>query len=222
MEPSAVSFSARSCCQPQPWLSEKVQLSLVKIARHEKYKSQAIPGGFKAIEVFQSYVLIVMFLALENKESKSESVQPGFRMYEVHTKSRKSSHEIVQVTNYRFQKSMNPDWEIQPSLLYQAYAPASVTSQPRQRCQRCRRGAGLIRLMVMASFPEVPTVARDIIYGWARGLVGTFFQDLFAPEEFTHKVPEMVQEKSIYCLIIQGFKEHMEIIWIYIYGALNQ
>lgn len=34
---------------------------------------------------------------------------------------------------------------------------------------------------------EVPTVARDIIYGWARGLVGGFFQDLFAPEEFTHK-----------------------------------
>lgn len=33
----------------------------------------------------------------------------------------------------------------------------------------------------------VPTVARDIIYGWARGLVGGFFQDLFAPEEFTHK-----------------------------------
>jgi len=61
---------------------------------------------------------------------------------------------MLPVTNYRFQKSMNPDWEIQPSLLYQAY---------------------------------VPTVARDIIYGWARGLVGTFFQDLFAPEEFTHK-----------------------------------
>ena len=34
---------------------------------------------------------------------------------------------------------------------------------------------------------EVPTVARDIIYGWARGLVGTFFQDLFAPELFSHK-----------------------------------
>ncbi|CAK9005769.1 unnamed protein product [Durusdinium trenchii] len=33
----------------------------------------------------------------------------------------------------------------------------------------------------------VPTVARDIIYGWARGLVGTFFQDLFAPELFSHK-----------------------------------
>ena len=34
---------------------------------------------------------------------------------------------------------------------------------------------------------EVPTVARDIIYGWARGLVGTSIQDFFAPEEFTHK-----------------------------------
>lgn len=38
-----------------------------------------------------------------------------------------------------------------------------------------------------ATCVEVPTVARDIIYGWARGLVGGFFQDLFAPEEFTHK-----------------------------------
>lgn len=54
-------------------------------------------------------------------------------------------------------------------------------------------------------------MARDIIYGWARGLVGTSFQDLFAPEEFTHKVPEMVP--SEHRLIIQGFKEHMEIIW---------
>ena len=62
------------------------------------------------------------------KQRVKESVQPGFRMYEVHTKSRESSHETVQVTNYRFQKSMNPDWEIQPSLLYQAYAPASATS----------------------------------------------------------------------------------------------
>ena len=78
---------------------------------------------------------------------------------------------------------MNPDWEIQPSLLYQAYAPASGTSIASPL---------LAPLMVMASWPEVPTVARDIIYGWARGLVGTFFQDLFAPEEFTYKVPEMV------------------------------
>jgi len=44
---------------------------------------------------------------------------------------------MLPVTNYRFRKSMN--WEIKPSLLYQAY---------------------------------IPTVARDIVYGWARAYVG--------------------------------------------------
>ena len=94
---------------------------------------------------------------------------------------------IVQVTNYRFQKSMNPDWEIQPSLLYQAYAPASAAHNACAVADALRALRGPCHLWS----PEVPTVARDIIYGWARGLVGTFFQDLFAPEEFTHKVPEM-------------------------------
>ena len=42
-------------------------------------------------------------------------------------------------------------------------------------------------LMTVLIFIKVPTVARDIIYGWARGLVGSFFQELFAPEIFTHK-----------------------------------
>ena len=45
---------------------------------------------------------------------------------------------------------------------------------------------------------EVPTVARDIIYGWARGLVGTFFQDLFAPEEFTHKARRAMLTQAIF------------------------
>merc|ERR1712038_2073658 len=44
---------------------------------------------------------------------------------------------MLPVTNYRFRKSMN--WEIKPSLFYQAY---------------------------------IPTVARDIVYGWARAYVG--------------------------------------------------
>lgn len=33
----------------------------------------------------------------------------------------------------------------------------------------------------------VPTVARDIIYGWARGLANTYLQDTIAPTTFTHK-----------------------------------
>ncbi|CAJ1398432.1 unnamed protein product [Effrenium voratum] len=33
----------------------------------------------------------------------------------------------------------------------------------------------------------IPTVARDIIYGWARGLVGNWLQDSIAPTEFNHK-----------------------------------
>jgi len=33
----------------------------------------------------------------------------------------------------------------------------------------------------------VPTVTRDIIYGWARGLVGPLLLDCFAPSTFTHK-----------------------------------
>ena len=59
-------------------------------------------------------------------------------------------------------------------------------------------------------------MARDIIYGWARGLVGTFFQDLFAPEEFTHKVPEMVPSEHLlsYHPRFQGaYGDNMEIIW---------
>lgn len=35
--------------------------------------------------------------------------------------------------------------------------------------------------------PKVPTVTRDIIYGWARGLVGPLLLDCFAPSTFTHK-----------------------------------
>jgi len=61
---------------------------------------------------------------------------------------------MLPVTNYRFQKSMNPDWQIQPSKLFQAY---------------------------------IPTVTRDIIYGCARAVLGAFFQDIFAPVDFTHK-----------------------------------
>ncbi|CAE7614492.1 Cacna1s, partial [Symbiodinium sp. CCMP2456] len=33
----------------------------------------------------------------------------------------------------------------------------------------------------------IPTVARDIIYGWARGLAGPRIQDALAPTTFTHK-----------------------------------
>ncbi|CAJ1398431.1 unnamed protein product [Effrenium voratum] len=33
----------------------------------------------------------------------------------------------------------------------------------------------------------VPTVCRDILYGWARGLSGPLLLDLFAPTTFTHK-----------------------------------
>ncbi|CAE7198931.1 unnamed protein product [Symbiodinium sp. CCMP2592] len=33
----------------------------------------------------------------------------------------------------------------------------------------------------------IPTVARDIIYGWARGLANTYLQDTIAPTTFTHK-----------------------------------
>ena len=75
---------------------------------------------------------------------------------------------MLPVTNYRFRKSMG--WEIKPSLLYQAYVWHSKRHQMNSKV-----------------IFEVPTVARDIIYGWARGLVGTFFQELFAPEIFTHK-----------------------------------
>ena len=34
---------------------------------------------------------------------------------------------------------------------------------------------------------EIPTVVRDILYGWARGLAGPFLLDLFAPTTFFHK-----------------------------------
>jgi len=33
----------------------------------------------------------------------------------------------------------------------------------------------------------IPTVVRDILYGWARGLAGPFLLDLFAPTTFFHK-----------------------------------
>lgn len=39
--------------------------------------------------------------------------------------------------------------------------------------------------------PKVPTVTRDIIYGWARGLVGPLLLDCFAPSTFTHKAGGM-------------------------------
>lgn len=37
---------------------------------------------------------------------------------------------------------------------------------------------------------KVPTVTRDIIYGWARGLVGPLLLDCFAPSTFTHKADD--------------------------------
>jgi len=82
-----------------------------------------------------------------------------------------------QVTNYRFRKSMG--WEIKASLLYQAYVPRLrlVTLLP-------------ARAWLLACL-EIPTVARDIIYGWARGLANTYLQDTIAPTTFTHKAKGM-------------------------------
>lgn len=45
-----------------------------------------------------------------------------------------------------------------------------------------------IHLIFIPKKPKVPTVTRDIIYGWARGLVGPLLLDCFAPSTFTHKV----------------------------------
>ena len=44
-----------------------------------------------------------------------------------------------------------------------------------------------IDLIFIPKKPKVPTVTRDIIYGWARGLVGPLLLDCFAPSTFTHK-----------------------------------
>ncbi|CAE6926975.1 unnamed protein product [Symbiodinium natans] len=41
--------------------------------------------------------------------------------------------------------------------------------------------------LLYQAYVQVPTVARDIIYGWARGLANTYLQDTIAPSTFTHK-----------------------------------
>ena len=124
-------------------------------------------------------------------------------MYEVHKKSRKSSHETVQVTNYRFQKSMNPDWETQPSPLYQAYAPASGTS------------IASVAGAALASSVDGHGL-RFPLWHVTSSTAGHVFQDLFAPEEFTHKVPEMVPSEHLlsYHPRFQGaYGDNREIIW---------
>lgn len=88
------------------------------------------------------------------------------------------------MTNYRFRKSMG--WEIKASLLYQAYVPRlevlSLTcNMPASACLGLPRRA--------RACGKIPTVARDIIYGWARGLANTYLQDTIAPTTFTHKAP---------------------------------
>lgn len=130
-------------------------------------------------------------------------------MYEVHTKSRKSSHETVQVTNYRFQKSMNPDWEIQPSLLYQAYAPASVTSLASVAGAALASSVDGHGLRFPLWHVTSSTAGHE---GW---WVPSSKTSSHQKSSLT-RCPRWCRE-SIYCLIIQGFKEHMEIIWIYIY-----
>eukprot|EP00438_Fugacium_kawagutii_P033174 Skav231902 [mRNA] locus=scaffold960:216356:218469:- [translate_table: standard] len=67
------------------------------------------------------------------------------------------------VTNYRFRKSMG--WEIGGfGNLYQAYAALPVSP--------CA---------------QVPTVVRDIIYGWARGFVNPLAVLVFKPQSFTQE-----------------------------------
>ncbi|CAE7485742.1 unnamed protein product [Symbiodinium sp. KB8] len=62
------------------------------------------------------------------------------------------SRLLLEVTNYRFRKSMG--WEIKPALLYQAY---------------------------------VPTVVRDILYGWARGFVAVALSAVWKPQTFVQE-----------------------------------
>lgn len=138
----------------------------------------------------------MIFLSLENKESKSQSNQHFKRNVQ-------SPHEVKKSSHLDRSGDQLPLPEEHESRLGDPAIPAvpgvcsSLSEEHRPSTGVAAAAAGLICC-------EVPTVARDIIYGWARGLVGTFFSDLFAPEEFTHKVPEMVP--SIYCsLAIQGF-----------------
>ena len=43
---------------------------------------------------------------------------------------------------------------------------------------------------------EIPTVTRDIIYGWARGLVGPLLLECFSPTTFVHKAANTTGKKS--------------------------
>ena len=42
---------------------------------------------------------------------------------------------------------------------------------------------------------EIPTVTRDIIYGWARGLVGPLLLECFSPTTFVHKAANTTGKK---------------------------
>ena len=50
-----------------------------------------------------------------------------------------------------------------------------------------------IGLNPQAGVTQIPTVTRDIIYGWARGLVGPWLLEIFAPTTFFHKAFEAVK-----------------------------
>ena len=75
-------------------------------------------------------------------------------------------------------------WEIKPALLYQAYAPPS---------EHHGMGAGNADSAAPAldflEFPcaEVPTVVRDILYGWARGFVAVALAGVWKPQTFTQE-----------------------------------
>ena len=95
-----------------------------------------------------------------------------------------------QVTNYRFRKSMG--WEIKPSLLYQAYVKHSDW-----KIEIWGFPSRLRDITTPRRFPaEIPTVTRDIIYGWARGLVGPLLLECFSPTTFVHKAANTTGKKS--------------------------
>ena len=100
------------------------------------------------------------------------------------------SRLLLEVTNYRFRKSMG--WEIKPALLYQAYVPASECFKRECMEKRSAFSARWCWILLDGSCAEVPTVVRDILYGWARGFVAVALSAVWKPQTF-------VQEARLVC-----------------------